>query len=406
MEGSSRNRELYSQFLDMIPNEREWLARRDEARFGVSEDKKLELRLGPPGEDWFDKENREKDGRERDESLLSLGSFSSPASSKSNNSHNNSISAGAKRVFLDTVEAKAGEQTWLMNHNQNQKLSFSEKPSGNGTILSSPWCSSTSPSPSHFQVKTQQQQQQPKPQFLQVSSVPQSLPVIPKGPSQTCNDTKLAELQNPEKKSCSTASGSVPANTIVLNSSHKRTSPAPVVGWPPVRAFRKNLASGSSSSKPASEIRDTPPAETHSEKTEACRKGLFVKINMDGVPIGRKVDLKAYDSYEKLSLAVDELFRGLLAAQEDSSAAGDQNKKAADTKAITGLLDGKGEFTLVYEDNEGDRMLVGDVPWHMFVSTVKRLRVLKSSELPTLQLGSSKPGKSTRVDCGVKGGSG
>jgi auxin-responsive protein IAA len=34
---------------------------------------------------------------------------------------------------------------------------------------------------------------------------------------------------------------------------------------------------------------------------------------MEGVPIGRKVDLKAYDTYEKLSIAVDELFRGLLA---------------------------------------------------------------------------------------------
>lgn len=38
-----------------------------------------------------------------------------------------------------------------------------------------------------------------------------------------------------------------------------------------------------------------------------------MKINMDGVPIGRKIDLNAYDSYEKLSSAVDELFRGLLA---------------------------------------------------------------------------------------------
>lgn len=30
---------------------------------------------------------------------------------------------------------------------------------------------------------------------------------------------------------------------------------------------------------------------------------------------------------------------------------------------ITGLLDGRGDYTLVYEDSEGDRMLVGDVPW-------------------------------------------
>lgn len=126
---------------------------------------------------------------------------------------------------------------------------------------------------------------------------------------------------------------------------------------------------------------------------------------MDGVPIGRKVDLNAYGSYEKLSSAVDELFRGLLAAgtskvfdlnvfdaQRDSPAGGIDNKQE-EQKPITGLLDGSGEYTLVYEDNEGDRMLVGDVPWHMFVSTVKRLRVLKSSDLPTLGCSGSKEGK-------------
>lgn len=43
---------------------------------------------------------------------------------------------------------------------------------------------------------------------------------------------------------------------------------------------------------------------------------MFVKINMDGVPIGRKVDLSAFASYEKLSFAVDELFRGLLAGTD------------------------------------------------------------------------------------------
>jgi hypothetical protein len=33
---------------------------------------------------------------------------------------------------------------------------------------------------------------------------------------------------------------------------------------------------------------------------------------MDGIPIGRKVDLTAYDSYERLSVAVKELFHGFL----------------------------------------------------------------------------------------------
>jgi auxin-responsive protein IAA len=50
----------------------------------------------------------------------------------------------------------------------------------------------------------------------------------------------------------------------------------------------------------------------------------------------------------------------LCIAQRDSSSIGGNKKEE---KVITGLLDGSGEYTLVYEDNEGDRMLVGDVPW-------------------------------------------
>lgn len=34
-----------------------------------------------------------------------------------------------------------------------------------------------------------------------------------------------------------------------------------------------------------------------------------------------------------------------------------------ETHVISGLLDRSGEYTLVYEDDEGDKMLVGDVPW-------------------------------------------
>nr|QYI40123.1 auxin-responsive protein IAA6-like protein isoform X3 [Lilium hybrid division I] len=164
----------------------------------------------------------------------------------------------------------------------------------------------------------------------------------------------------------------------VSSASHIRSATVPVVGWPPIRSFRKNLASSSSKPLPKSQNNESESQV----KLDNCRKGFFVKINMDGIPIGRKVDLKAYDSYEKLSSTVEELFQGLLAAQSDPSTTGSQNAK--EKQAFTGLLDGSGEYTLVYEDNEGDRMLVGDVPWDMFVSTAKRLRVMKSSELPAL----------------------
>ncbi|KAL8217380.1 hypothetical protein R6Q57_020753 [Mikania cordata] len=156
----------------------------------------------------------------------------------------------------------------------------------------------------------------------------------------------------------------------------KRSAPAPVVGWPPIRSFRKNIAGGSS--KPASVSHSQ---NVKNEKVvESCQKGFFVKINMVGVPIGRKVNLNAYDSYEKLYVAVDQLFRGLLAAQNDTSG----GRIKGDHEHDKGLFNGNKEYTLVYEDNEGDRMLVGDVPWHMFVSSVKRLRVIKSSEISNI----------------------
>lgn len=54
----------------------------------------------------------------------------------------------------------------------------------------------------------------------------------------------------------------------------------------------------------------------------------------------------------------------LAQTQKDPSVGGRiQNDKEGADKAIMGILGGSGEYTLVYEDIEGDRMLVGDVPW-------------------------------------------
>ncbi|KAH9619511.1 hypothetical protein KSS87_017183 [Heliosperma pusillum] len=205
--------------------------------------------------------------------------------------------------------------------------------------------------------------------------------------SQACYSRTVALQQNAGKN-----------NTAVLpNISQKRAAPTPVVGWPPIRSFRKNLASSSSGKSSAEPPQTVIPSKPVNEKqpTENSNKGLFVKINMDGVPIGRKVDLNAHNCYDSLSSAIDMLFRGLLTALQVSSSptGGTENKQNDEQKPITGLLDGTGEYTLVYEDNEGDRMLVGDVPWQMFVSTAKRLRVLKTADLPTLRRGGSKKDK-------------
>nr|CAB3471905.1 unnamed protein product [Digitaria exilis] len=147
---------------------------------------------------------------------------------------------------------------------------------------------------------------------------------------------------------------------------------APVVGWPPVRSFRRNLASSSSRQSPQSSSAHHHDAAVKGSVTVAAKggaaagegghkgPGLFVKINMDGVPIGRKVDLRAYGGYAELSAAVGKLFRGLLAAQGDPGAAA-VSRRCGEEAAEEPVIGG--EYTLVYEDEEGDRVLVGDVPW-------------------------------------------
>ncbi|GMI93769.1 indole-3-acetic acid inducible 26, phytochrome-associated protein 1 [Hibiscus trionum] len=275
-------------------------------------------------------------------------------------------SSEEKKLELRLGLGPPGEDNWY----------FPSLMKSNGSVLSTPW------GKSHHH----QQQQTKASSFLQFPST-NSLPVMAKESSQPCCNNTAVDLQDAERKAFKP-----PANTAVpLNTSQKRTAPGPVVGWPPIRSIRKNLASNSSSKLASEPPSVDPPHKVANEKPAAEPNGktLFVKINMDGVPIGRKVDLKAHDSYEKLSTAVDQLFRGLLAAQRDSCAGGTVNKQEGEGN----ILDGSGEYTLVYEDNEGDSMLVGDVPWHMFVSTVKRLRALKSSELSALGLGSSKQGK-------------
>lgn len=113
-------------------------------------------------------------------------------------------------------------------------------------------------------------------------------------------------------------------------------------------------------------------SDLHKDKEEGEKKGRapgWVKVNMDGEVIGRKVDLNAHRSYKTLALALEIMFTkpsaGLCASNS--------------TKSLK-LLDNSSEYQLTYEDRDGDWMLVGDVPWEMFVGSVKRLRIMRASD--------------------------
>lgn len=67
---------------------------------------------------------------------------------------------------------------------------------------------------------------------------------------------------------------------------------AQVVGWPPVRSFRKNCFQSKKKEEPA-----------------AATAGTFIKVSMDGAPFLRKVDLKIYQGYPDLLQALENMFK-------------------------------------------------------------------------------------------------
>ncbi|PON59643.1 AUX/IAA protein [Parasponia andersonii] len=141
-------------------------------------------------------------------------------------------------------------------------------------------------------------------------------------------------------------------------------SKAQVVGWPPIRSFRKN--SLATASKNNNEV-----------DGQASSGALYVKVSMDGAPFKRKIDLKNHSGYKDLSSTLEKKFSCFTLGQCGSHGALD--KEMLNESKLKDLLHGS-EYVLTYEDKDGDWMLVGDVPWEMFIETCTKLRIMKGSD--------------------------
>ncbi|KAK2647163.1 hypothetical protein Ddye_022358 [Dipteronia dyeriana] len=147
----------------------------------------------------------------------------------------------------------------------------------------------------------------------------------------------------------------------------KPPAKAQVVGWPPVRSYRKNIMAHQKS-----------PSQEDGEKAAMSggNSAAFVKVCMDGAPFLRKVDLKMYKSYQELSDALAKMFSSFTMGGNYGA------QGMIDFMNESKLMDllNSSEYVPTYEDKDGDWMLVGDVPWDMFVDSCKRLRLMKGSE--------------------------
>ncbi|KAG9144979.1 hypothetical protein Leryth_017439 [Lithospermum erythrorhizon] len=157
-----------------------------------------------------------------------------------------------------------------------------------------------------------------------------------------------------------------------------------VVGWPPIRAYRMNSLTNHVKPPISEEFSSSVEKHETGNNIEKSKKttneerlvssSLLVKVNMDGHAIGRKVDVNAHGSYEALAKTLDDMFH-----KPNTTMTAKRRLDSAVQGGIMGLLDGSSDFVLTYEDKDGDWMLVGDVPWEMFLNSVKRLRIMKTS---------------------------
>ncbi|RYQ91088.1 hypothetical protein Ahy_B09g096953 isoform D [Arachis hypogaea] len=174
-----------------------------------------------------------------------------------------------------------------------------------------------------------------------------------RGFSETTPSTVDLKLNlNLSSSSCSSSlnNESVSASSVNVDKNKEKNGGcrAQVVGWPPVRSFRKNIVSGQKSNKEEVE----KPATT----TVGGNGGAYVKVSVDGAPYLRKVDLKQYKSYRELSDALAKMFSGTMI---EPAVSGPHHEFKGN-----GLFSFNGsDYVPTYEDKDADWMLVGDVPW-------------------------------------------
>ncbi|KAM0872683.1 hypothetical protein ACQ4PT_038550 [Festuca glaucescens] len=167
-----------------------------------------------------------------------------------------------------------------------------------------------------------------------------------------------------QKKRPSSSSVAAAARSEASGTDDHDAAPASkvqVVGWPPVGAYRKSTFQSATSTSTSTAEKEKGAGEAREAAAGGKRSGgggLYVKVSMDGAPYLRKVDLRTYGGYGELRAALDKLF-GCFSSPDAGAA---------------------GQFAVAYEDKDGDLMLAGDVPWDMFISSCKRLRIMRGSE--------------------------
>ncbi|CAO2207932.1 unnamed protein product [Urochloa humidicola] len=141
-----------------------------------------------------------------------------------------------------------------------------------------------------------------------------------------------------------------PASSSLLAAETKSIPSTPrnqvLPDWPPIKPFLRSALTAASARR---------------------RRTLFVKVYMEGVPIGRKLDLLLLDGYDSLLAKLRHMFKTPITYADVM----EYHQRIPREKAA---------HVLTYEDQDGDWMMVGDVPWELFLACVKKLRIARTDK--------------------------
>ncbi|XP_010413341.1 PREDICTED: auxin response factor 18-like [Camelina sativa] len=99
----------------------------------------------------------------------------------------------------------------------------------------------------------------------------------------------------------------------------------------------------------------TPTSMNEQKKQQTSRSRT--KVQMQGIAVGRAVDLTLLKSYDELIKELERMFE------------------------IQGQLRPRDKWVVVFTDDEGDMMLAGDDPWNEFCKMAKKIFIYSSDEV-------------------------
>ncbi|XP_010325288.1 auxin response factor 9 isoform X1 [Solanum lycopersicum] len=98
------------------------------------------------------------------------------------------------------------------------------------------------------------------------------------------------------------------------------------------------------------------------QSKQSCSTRSRTKVQMQGVAVGRAVDLTILKGYDELTKELEEMFE------------------------IQGELQSRQKWGILFTDDEGDTMLMGDYPWQDFCNVVRKIFICSSQDMKKLTL--------------------